>query len=804
MIRRAAMISAAGRYAGVLLSVAVSAVLARLLTPEDYGVVAVITVFSAFFSTLSNMGFGTAVIQKKELSGDEVRDIFSFTVFVALLLALLFAAFSHVVARIYGNPVYVPLGQLLSISLFFSAADMTPNGILNREKKFAFLAVRSFTVSLVSAGAAIAAAYAGLRYYALVLQAILSGLLGFLWDCAVTRPGFHLRFSMAPVRKVFSYSGFQFAFNLVNYFSRNLDNLLTGKYLGSAQLGFYNKAYTLMLYPVNNLAGVVSPVLHPVLSDYQDRKEIIYEKYLRVLRFFICVGAFVAPVCFLCADEIIGILFGDQWSASAACFRLLAVAIIPQMMNSGAGGVFQSLGNTRLLFLNSCINTVITVSAILAGIFWGGDIVVLSGFVAAAYVLHTVTAFYMLIRYGFGYSLRAFLSGLKKEGLLVAVMAASDLVFPFQADNLWLSALVKGLWLLVFYCGGLLLTGDDRLLVSVLRGRGEGRVRTFFDSLREAPRRLLCRFPGELNDREVDICIAMPDYSQVHAWGDWYFALAMKREFENAGYRVNVRPRCLWYRRSQAKFVLVLRGLTAFRPVRGIRGQFYLMWNISHPDEVKVEECNRYDYVFFASDRLTAKYRELIVPGCETLLQCAESDTAEAAASYADETGEELLFVGNSRGVYRKILSDFLPTEHALAVYGGGWENTPVSEYVVRTYLDREETMRAYRRAKIVLNDHWNDMRENGVVSNRIFDVLAAGGFVISDDLPEIGELFGETVPTYRSREELLALIDYYLSHEAERRHLAEEGRWLVLREHTFRQRTDRILEVFGELESVG
>lgn len=170
----------------------------------------------------------------------------------------------------------------------------------------------SVAVYLIGSIVAIVMALQGYKYYALIAQTILAAILGFLSDQFLTRSRFRVKVELSSIRKVFSYSGYQFAFNLVNYLSRNLDNLLTGKFIGKVELGYYNKAYSLLLYPVTNLAGVVTPVLHPVLSDYQDNKNVIYHKYVLVVRLFACIGLLIAPICYLGANEIILIVFGNQ------------------------------------------------------------------------------------------------------------------------------------------------------------------------------------------------------------------------------------------------------------------------------------------------------------------------------------------------------------------------------------------------------------------------------------------------------------------------------------------------------------
>lgn len=296
---------------------------------------------------------------------------------------------------------------------------------------------------------------------------------------------------------------------------------------------------------------------------------------------------------------------------------------------------------------------------------------------------------------------------------------------------------------------------------------------------------------------EIDICGAMPDDESKKYWGDQHFAVGMKKEFEKLGYKANVLPRDRWYDQSRAGYVIVLRGKNPYyRPMGDNRK--YIMWNISHPDDVTIDEYNSYDYVFFASqkmhDELTSK---LHVPS-GVAQQCVD-DSAMVYEEGHDKQ-YELLFVGNSRHVFRPILKDLIPTEHKLTVYGRHWEKFPVQDYVVSDYMDNSKVGQAYHDAKILLNDHWDDMRENGIISNRIFDALAVGAFIISDDIPEIHELFGDNVVTYHGREDLKEKIDYYLKHEEERDAKAKAGQKIALNGHTFRDRVAVMVKVIREM----
>ncbi len=296
---------------------------------------------------------------------------------------------------------------------------------------------------------------------------------------------------------------------------------------------------------------------------------------------------------------------------------------------------------------------------------------------------------------------------------------------------------------------------------------------------------------------EIDICGAMPDDESKKYWGDQYFAVGMKKEFEKLGYKANVLPRDRWYDRSRAGYVIVLRGKNPYyRPVGDNRK--YIMWNISHPNDVTIKEYNSYDYVFFASQKMYDEFASKLQVPSGIAQQCVD-DSAMVYEEGHDKQ-YELLFIGNSRHVFRPILKDLIPTEHKLTVYGRHWEKFPVQDYVVSDYMDNSKVGQAYHDAKILLNDHWDDMRENGIISNRIFDALAAGAFIISDDIPEIHELFGDNVVTYHGREDLKEKIDYYLEHEEERDAKAKAGQKIVLNGHTFRDRVAVMAKVIREM----
>ena len=227
--------------------------------------------------------------------------------------------------------------------------------------------------------------------------------------------------------------------------------------------------------------------------------------------------------------------------------------------------------------------------------------------------------------------------------------------------------------------------------------------------------------------------------------------------------------------------VIVLRGLSIYTP----KSQHYnIMWNISHPDDITFGEYEKYDKVYIASTYWAEKIDELVNVDVEALLQCTNPELFHK--EYSQEYDTELLFVGNSRLIYRKILKDLLPTEHKLDVYGAMWEGLIDDEYIKDEYIPNNQLHKAYSSTKILLNDHWDDMREKGFISNRIFDAIACQTVILTDHVRSIEDLFNDAVVYYDSPEQLEDKIEEALNIKSVDSKL--------IAEHTFSKRAEKII----------
>ena len=167
-LKQAVVINAAGKYSTIILQVIVNAILGRILSADDYGIVAIITVFSTFFSLMSDMGFSTAIIQRKDLTEEDINSVFSVTIIVGLILAVSFCGFGYIIALFYQDEVFIRLSYMLAVSLFFNTINMAPNGVVNREKKFISMAIRTFTSYAIAATIAVVLAKNGWGYSSII------------------------------------------------------------------------------------------------------------------------------------------------------------------------------------------------------------------------------------------------------------------------------------------------------------------------------------------------------------------------------------------------------------------------------------------------------------------------------------------------------------------------------------------------------------------------------------------------------------------------------------------------------------
>lgn len=283
-------------------------------------------------------------------------------------------------------------------------------------------------------------------------------------------------------------------------------------------------------------------------------------------------------------------------------------------------------------------------------------------------------------------------------------------------------------------------------------------------------------------------------------WGDYPFALSLKKYLERLGCYVVIDAREDWGCEEGADVVLVLRGCFFYRPDRRNKKCIYIMWNISHPDMVTPEEYELYDIVCVGSRHYAARLQNHLSVPVFPLLQC--TDTEEF---YPPEKEEEkkwdYIFIGNSRGVARSCVMWAIEENLPLRMWGSGW-NTILKDHMdlfEAPTIENGEIPALYRAAKATLNDHWKDMLQNQFVNNRIFDALACGLPVISDACEELREIFPDAVLYYTDKEDFKKCVEELENNYGKVRKRVLEQWELIRREYSFEARAKELVELAKE-----
>ena len=436
--------SALAKYSGILISLVVASILARLLTPEEFGVVGVATVLIAFVNILGDIGIGPAVIQNNTLTENDLKSIHAFTTYLGLLLGALFFFSAPVIANIYEDGALIEICQWFSLSIVFTCWGIVPLNINYKNKKFKKIAVITLVVQIISGFAAcIYAIYDG-GVYALILQFVSSSvLLSIIYNFSI-KLSWRLYISKDSLKKIISFSTYQFMFNLINFFSRNSDKLLIGKYIGLTQLGYYEKSYRLMMLPLQNITFVITPVLLPIFSTLQNDVKELGEKYLKLVVPLSYLAFPISVILYFCSPELILIIFGEQWKLSIMPLQILSLSVGFQILIATTGGVFQSMGETKRMFQSGLWGAIFIISSFIITIYCWKTIVAVSIGYLLAQVANVIQCFYSLF-------LALQLKPLIFFRKIIRPIAISIVLFVFmllqfnyiQIHSIWMSLITK-------------------------------------------------------------------------------------------------------------------------------------------------------------------------------------------------------------------------------------------------------------------------------------------------------------------------------------------------------------------------
>lgn len=364
-----------------VISTAATIVVARLLTPQDYGLVGMVLVLIGFLGLFQYLGLPAATVKWAELNHAQVSTLFWLN--VGLSTAIMFAvlACAPLIARFYKEPRLIGIAAGYALVIFLTGLSIQHLAILQRQMRFIALSIIDIAAVAIGLAVTIFAAWRGAGYWALVInQLVFSSLtsVGAWWACR-WRPGLPSRNS--GVRSILTFGGNLTGYHVTTIFTLYTDNALIGKFWGAYQLGIYSRAYQMLLMPIGQIITPLATVAVPTLSRLADAPERYRSAYLTILEKIAMLTMPCVVFVIATSDWLILFLLGPQWGEAARIFMLLGIAAIIQPVAKTGTWLLITQERAREMFIWGVIGAIIAVISIVGGLPWGA-----TG-VAAAYAI---------------------------------------------------------------------------------------------------------------------------------------------------------------------------------------------------------------------------------------------------------------------------------------------------------------------------------------------------------------------------------------------------------------------------------
>ena len=345
--------------------------MARLLGPGAYGVMGMANLLMVFILNFRDLGTGSAIVQRKFVSDRLLSSLFWVNNALGLALAVLVCAASPAAAKFFKTPELVAILCVLSISFWLMSCGIVHSSLLIREMRFRPLAAADLSAGLVSFLVALILAYKGFGVWSLVYANIANSLVSSAgyWIGSGWHPS--LEFDLAEVKSIARYSLNLSGFGVVNYFSRNADNITVGKVLGTLALGNYQLAYNLMLTPIQNISWVIAQATFPAFAKIQGDNSRFRQAYVRSCMLIALLTFPVIAGMGVVADPMIRAVVGAKWVGAIPIFQVLAPVGIVQSVQTTTGAIYMSKGRTDWMFRWGLASACIIVTSFLVGIRFG-------------------------------------------------------------------------------------------------------------------------------------------------------------------------------------------------------------------------------------------------------------------------------------------------------------------------------------------------------------------------------------------------------------------------------------------------
>lgn len=463
--------SSVQRFGGLAIGFVSNLILARLLSPEDFGVLGLIMVFVGISDVLVDGGLGNALIQKKEIFKEDISTVFTTNLLVSIILFLLLFFLAPTIAAYVNIDKFDFFLRVEAVMVLLKAFYVVHSSLFNREMEFKKLATISLIVNLISTIIAIVLASFRFGVWCLIIRNISLDALTLLCFYFVKRIPLSICISRNSFKKLFSYGFFVASANIIESLYSNILSFILGKKFSVKDLGYYNQAHSLEQIPVYSITSILNQVFFPFLSKKQsDQKQMKDD----VIRSFEVMSFFLYPLMFflICfAEPIITLLYSEKWLPAVPFFQILCVIGFTNFMYHMNRSVLKAIGDTKLLFFLQIViclfGLIMIVNAIRFGIYA----------VVVASVLNTTISL-IIIAYFTGRRIQlSFFRQIKAVSLnfLISALVAISIYWMFSFVN-WHYLVVIFLGLLTYVVAYIVLQymfggASAKLIVSIVYNR---------------------------------------------------------------------------------------------------------------------------------------------------------------------------------------------------------------------------------------------------------------------------------------------------------------------------------------------
>ncbi len=389
--------SAIDNFSAQLINFIIGIILARLLTPEEFGLIGMITVFIAISQILVSSGINDSLIRKKEVSGEFYNTAFLFNagVSIALYFVLYFSA--PLIGAFYGKPELVAIIRLLSFTLILNAFTLVQKARIIKAIKFKALTKVSLASSIVSGVIAIVMAYKGYGVYSLVWKNIIASIVTLIFLSKLTGWLPSIKFSKHAFNEMFGFGSRLMVLSLIDTIYQNMYFLIIGKFYSAASLGQYTRAETFKRLPSNSLTQVIQRVSYPVLAEIQDNKVQLRNAYQRLIKSTMLISIVGMFTLSLMAQELTVLLMGEKWQTAGVYLQILCLSGVFYPLDALNTNILKVMNESGKILRIGIYRKLLAIPLVLIIVFIG-----IKPFLYGM-IVHQAVAFALISRYSKGY-----------------------------------------------------------------------------------------------------------------------------------------------------------------------------------------------------------------------------------------------------------------------------------------------------------------------------------------------------------------------------------------------------------------